>query len=274
MSKGTVVMKKNFRKIITILLILTTFVVVEVFAFQFSPLEQTFSPTGAGNTKTYTIVNDSNDSIAVEITALTRSQNAKGQEINSPATQYFSIVPNKTIVKPQSSQIVRVQYRGPQTTTTELSFRIRAEQVPYSKGKNADDNSMFNFLYVYTTSAYVEPSQVVERVAIRQVAPSYQIVEKTDEDGNVTKEKVETMAVTLSNLGTVHQLLIDATLIVQDSKGNTVKLSGSNQLSGLTGTNILARKTITLQIPWPSELSREDGVQYKSKFSLDRKSVV
>jgi len=259
-------MKKHFKKIITILLILITFVTTDIFAFQFSPLEQTFSPTGAENTKTYTIVNDSNDSIAVEISALTRSQNSRGEEINSPATQYFSIVPNKTIVKPQSSQIVRVQYRGPKTTTSELSFRIRAEQVPYSKGKNTEDNSMFNFLYVYTTSAYVQPSQVVERVSIRQVAPSSQIVEKTDDQGNVTKEEVQTMAVTLSNLGTVHQLLIDASLIVQDSKGNSVKLSGEQQLAGLTGTNILARKTITLQIPWPSELSRENGVQYKSKF--------
>ncbi|MGD1818055.1 MAG: fimbria/pilus periplasmic chaperone [Pleomorphochaeta sp.] len=262
-------MKENFKKILLLLSILTVFISADIFAFQFSPLEQTFSPTGAGNTKTYTIVNDSNDSIAVEITALTRSQDAQGVEINSPATQYFSIVPNKTIVKPQSSQLIRVQYRGPQTTTSELSFRIRAEQVPYSQGRNTEDNSMFNFLYVYTTSAYVEPSQVVERVAIRRVAPSYQIVEKTDDNGNVTREQQETMAVTLSNLGTVHQLLIDATLIVQDSKGNTVKLSGEKQLAGLTGTNILARKTVTLQIPWPSELSREDGVSYKSNFDYE-----
>ncbi len=262
-------MKEKFKKRLSLLILLITFVSIEMFAFQFSPLEQTYTPTGAGNTKTYTIVNDSNDSIAVEISALTRSQDSLGREVNSPATQYFSIVPNKTIVKPQSSQIIRVQYRGPQTTTSELSFRIKAEQVPYSKGKNSDDNSMFNFLYVYTTSAYVEPSSVVENISVRQVAPSSKIVESTDDEGNVTKEKVETMAVTLSNLGTVHQLLTNASLIVQDSKGNTVRLQGDAQLSGLTGTNILARKTVTLHIPWPSDLSRESGVKYKSKFDYN-----
>ena len=251
-------MKEKFKKRLSLMILLITFVSIEMFAFQFSPLEQT-----------YTIVNDSNDSIAVEISALTRSQDSLGREVNSPATQYFSIVPNKTIVKPQSSQIIRVQYRGPQTTTSELSFRIKAEQVPYSKGKNTDDNSMFNFLYVYTTSAYVEPSSIVENISVRQVAPSSKIVESTDDEGNVIKEKVETMAVTLSNLGTVHQLLTNASLIVQDSKGNTVRLQGDSQLSGLTGTNILARKTVTLHIPWPSDLSRETGVKYKSKFDYN-----
>ncbi len=32
-----------------------------VHAYQFSPLEQSFQPTGAESTKTYTIVNDSNE---------------------------------------------------------------------------------------------------------------------------------------------------------------------------------------------------------------------
>jgi fimbrial chaperone protein len=260
-------MKKKFLSLCILMVFVAS---ANLFAFQFSPLTQEFDPSGAGSAKTYTIVNDSDEPIAIQISALTRSQDSEnGDEINTPADNYFTIVHPKTIVQPQSSEIVRVLYKGPKTVSSELAFRIRAEQLPYSQGKNTDNNSMFNFLYVYTTSAYVKPSSVVENVLVRRVAPSTTIQQVEDADGNTVDKEVETMAVTLSNLGTVHQSLTDVTLIVSDSTGNTVKLEGSEQLAGLLATNILAKKTITKQIPWPSSLSREAGVKYRSSFTIN-----
>src|SRR5690554_1711681 len=93
------------RKILILVLLLSVCVITPIFAFQFSPLEQTFAPSGANSTKTYTIVNDSDDSIAVEISALTRDIDTAGREKNENATAYFSIVPSKVILRPQSSQI-------------------------------------------------------------------------------------------------------------------------------------------------------------------------
>lgn len=260
-------MKKKF---LTLNIFMVMFVCANLFAFQFSPLTQEFDASGAGSAKTYTIVNDSDDPIAIQISALTRSQNSKnGDEINTPANNYFTIVHPKTIVQPQSSEIVRVLYKGPKTVNSELAFRIRAEQLPYSQGRNTDNNSMFNFLYVYTTSAYVKPSSIVKNVLVRKVSPSITVKQIEDEEGNTVEQEVETMAVTISNLGTVHQSLTDITLIVSDSTGKTVKLQGNEQLSGLLATNILAKKTITKQIPWPSELSRNAGVKYRYSFQLN-----
>jgi len=257
-------------KKLTYLCLLMVFVTANLFAFQFSPLTQEFDASGPGSAKTYTIVNDSDEPIAIQITALTRSQNAKnGEEINTPASNYFTIVHPKTIVQPQSSEIVRVLYKGPSRVSSELAFRIRAEQLPYSQGRNEDNNSMFNFLYVYTTSAYVLPSNIVENVIVRKVAPSTATEQIEEDDGTTVETTRDTMAVTLSNMGTVHQSLSDITLIVSDSTGNTVKLQGNEQLSGLIATNILAKKTITKQIPWPSGLSREPGVKYRFSFSIN-----
>ena len=186
--------KKSTKRVVLTLGLLLL-LLSSVHAYQFSPLEQSFQPTGAESTKTYTIVNDSNDSIAISISALIRDQDAQGNEVNTPADAYFSIVPNKLVVPPQSSWVVRVQYRGPRTVTNELSFRLKAEQIPYSQGRASTDKGMFNFLYIYTTSLYVLPSRVVENVAIRSVAAS------TMDDGSPA------LAVTLANLGTVHQCL-------------------------------------------------------------------
>ena len=143
--------KKSTKRVVLTLGLLLL-LLSSVHAYQFSPLEQSFQPTGAESTKTYTIVNDSNDSIAISISALIRDQDAQGNEVNTPADAYFSIVPNKLVVPPQSSWVVRVQYRGPRTVTNELSFRLKAEQIPYSQGRASTDKGMFNFLYIYTTS--------------------------------------------------------------------------------------------------------------------------
>lgn len=251
-------MKKNAIKTTMIALIVLFVALSSIHAYQFSPLEQVFQPTGAESTKTYTIVNDSNDSIAISITALIRDQDRQGVEINSPADAYFSIVPNKLVVPPQSSWVVRVQYRGPRTVTNELSFRLKAEQIPYSQGKSSTDKGMFNFLYIYTTSLYVQPSRVVESVGVRSIVPT------TSEDGSPT------MDVTVINMGTVHQLLVSSILEVKDSRGNSVVLQGAEALPSLDGMNLLAKKTVTKQIPWPEELSRAPGVTYQATIKYSK----
>ena len=59
-------MMKRF-SIVAILMALTVF---SVFAFQFSPMEQTFESSGANAQKTYTIVNDSDEDIANSVSLL------------------------------------------------------------------------------------------------------------------------------------------------------------------------------------------------------------
>ena len=103
---------------------------------------------------------------------------------------------------------------GPKTVTVEKSYRLIAEQVPYSQGKSQTTQSMFNFLYVYATSLYVTPSEVVKKIEISAVKA------RTDAEGN------KVMDVTIRNRGNVHQILIDAALTVKgSSSGKSRKMS-------------------------------------------------
>ena len=102
----------NVRRAILLLL----FLAVTLFgaaAYQLSPLNVTYDPTGAESAKVYTIVNDSDSPIAIEVRAVKRSIDIDGNEYNEDVPQYFSIQPNKMIIRPDSTQLVRVQYRGP-----------------------------------------------------------------------------------------------------------------------------------------------------------------
>lgn len=227
------------------------------FAFQFEPLVQTFDVSGANATRTFTITNDSDDIIAVVVSALVRTQDGEGNEVNSDASRYFNIQPSRILIQPQSSQIVRVQYRGPRTVTRELSFRIVAEQIPYSQGRIASSGSMFNFLYVFRASAYVLPNQVQESVSVTALADNG--------DG--------TMDITLSNGGNVHQILYDCEIVIQDANGNSVTVSGSDALPGISGSNILAGTTWTKPIPFPEGLDRESTYRASISYNFDIDNV-
>ncbi|MFA5468792.1 MAG: fimbria/pilus periplasmic chaperone [Sphaerochaetaceae bacterium] len=232
----------NRGKIRLIVILLLIFSIVPVFAFQFSPLEQTFAPTGVNSTKTYTIVNDSNDSIAVEISALTRDLDSAGKEKNENAAAYFSIVPSKVILKPQSSQIVRVQYRGPRSVPSEMAFRLRAEQIPYSKGRATEGQSMFNFLYVYTTSLYVSPTRSAVKVQVEQVKPV------------LTSDGRQAISLTVNNAGSIHQILNEAQIEVTNNATRQSVVYEGAALGAVNGLNLLAGKGVTVQVAWPQNM--------------------
>lgn len=244
-------MRLNNTKVL-LLAVFFLFLATSVFAFQFSPLTQVFSVNGPNATKTYTITNDSDEPIAVEVSVLRRDQDASGNEVNADASAYFSIQPARSIIQPQSSLIVRAQYRGPQTVTSELSFRIKAEQIQYSQGRTTSNQSMFNFLYVYISSVYIQPSKVTERVVVSSVTPS---------------NKADMLDIKLTNTGTVHQVLDDLTINILDGDGNLVSLKGNEALPELNGLNLLARKTVTKSVPWPAGLSRNST--YKATLTYD-----
>ena len=145
------------KKVIFLISILMVFSAA-LFAYQLSPLSATYDPTGAGSARVYTITNDSDSPIAIEINAYSRNIDLDGNEYTEDASAYFQIQPRRMIIRPQSSQLVRVQYRGPQTVTREMAYRIISEQIPYSVGASEEESGqMISFLFVSSTSAYVRP---------------------------------------------------------------------------------------------------------------------
>ena len=227
------------------------FISSALMAYQLSPLNVTYAPTGADSAKVYTITNDSDSPIAIEVTAEQRIIDLDGNEVNQDGSAYFSIQPSRMIIPADTTQLVRVQYRGPSTVTRELSFRIVAEQIPYSQGRIASSGSMFNFLYVFRASAYVLPSRVQENVQVSSVVDNG--------DG--------TLAVTLTNNGNVHQILYDCEIRIRDGEGGEVTLSGSDALPGISGSNILAGMSWTKDVPMPEGLA--SGSTYSASIDYD-----
>ncbi len=226
-------------KMFVITLALLLALASSLYAYQLSPLTATYATSGVDATKSYTIVNNTDAPIAIQIRVEKRIINEKGEEVNEEAPNYFSIQPAKMIIQPQSTQIVRAQYRGPRTVTKEMPFRIIAEQIPYNVGKqNADSAQMINFLFVYSTSAYV--------------APTREII-----DVKANTEVIEDKAiVTISNEGTVHQILANLEIEVSCPLGS-YKLT-EEQLGKIKGLNLITDSSVKIEFNLPENLKGTD----------------
>ena len=232
------------------LLFLLTFMSLALFAYQFSPLNVTFEPSGGGSAKVYTIVNDSDSAIAIEVSAVKRSITIDGEEYNEDASQYFTIQPSKMIINPQSTQLVRVQYRGPRAVTEELSFRIISEQIPYSTGaKSEGEGQMISFLFVYSTSAYVQPGKIVEKV---------ETTASINEDGK--------LEIVFNNKGSVHQLLNDLSVTIKGNNGSTYTLTDED-MGAIKGSNLLCGASLRIVLDVPSALSGAKSFTPEIKYN-------
>ena len=220
-------------------------------AYQLSPLNVTYDPTGAGSAKVYTIVNDSDSPIAIEVRAEQRIIDIDGNEANQDGSAYFSIQPNRMIIRPDSTQLVRVQYRGPQTVTKELSFRIISEQIPMPRGaQDAESGQMISFLFVYSTSAYVKPSRIVE-----SVTPSVTVTD----DGK--------LEVVLENTGSVHQMLNTLSITLAGDNGEEYVLI-EEELAPLVGQNLLTDSRLRTIIDTPSSLADAESITAEISYDF------
>lgn len=233
-----------FAKRFAVFTILLLFVSFAAMAYQLSPLNVTYDPTGAGSAKVYTIVNDSDSPIAIEVRAEQRIIDIDGNEANQDGSAYFSIQPNRMIIRPDSTQLVRVQYRGPQTVTKELSFRIISEQIAMPRGAQEQEaGQMISFLFVYSTSAYVRPSRVVE-----SVTPSVSVTE----DGK--------LEIVLENTGSVHQMLNGISVTLSDSTGASYTLT-EEELEPLSGQNLLTDSRLRTVIEIPAVFTDTNAIE-------------
>ena len=230
-----------------VLLLLLPFALM---AYQLSPLNVTYDPSGSGSAKVYTIVNDSDSPIAIEVRAEQRIIDIDGNEANQDGSAYFSIQPSRMIIRPDSTQLVRVQYRGPQTVTQELSFRIISEQIPMPRGAQEQEaGQMISFLFVYSTSAYVKPSRVVESVT-----------------GTASLNDEGKLEIVLENTGSVHQMLNSVSITVSGDSGGSYTLT-EEELAPVSGQNLLTDSRLRTIIDVPEELA--DSTAYTVSLTYD-----
>lgn len=236
-------MKGLFQTVIAALF-LTLAYVNPTLAFQLKPISQVFAPIGNEATRSYTVINDSDERIAVEVSVVERSMAIDGQETYNLADEDFLIYPPQMILEPQTVQTVRVTWLGDPEPSQELAYRLVAEQLPISlvapDQQAAQPTGSVQILLRYLGSFYIRPTGATANVQLDSVETI------TNAGGEAQ------VAITLSNQGTAstHLRNLQVTLTAQE----TPVTLGPDQLEGMVGQVILAGHQRRFVIPRPANL--------------------
>lgn len=234
---------KNFAQKLLLLTILCMVISLPVYSFEFEPIIQDFTPSGINSRQNFQIINTSDKPIAVKISMVHRDMDIYGEETLPDASELFFVFPEQVIVQPQDSQTVRVQWLGAPSVTTELPFRIIAEQLPVDFKQ---ETSGINILIAYQGAIYIIPENLdfgLEIVSVKK---------EKDSDNN------QFLVFNLQNTGNTHMILdepkVDLTVYSNSKVVKVITLSGE-QLKGLANQNILAGKSRILSVPWPEGIT-------------------
>lgn len=210
-------------------------------AFRLTPIVQDFAPVGRDAVKNFRVTNTTPDSIAVEVRMARRAIETDGEEVLTPEEEDFTVYPGQIVVEPGKTQTIQVRWLGDPEPTTELAYRIIAEQLPVELDAAQQDVASVRLLVKYEGSVYIVPKGAEADIALTGVARI---------DGDDGSDRLQ---VRLANRGDAHGIVRNPSLTLTDSQGTSVTLSGE-QADALNNINILAGGTRHVSLPWPNGL--------------------
>lgn len=236
--------------------ILIVFIMLAAFAaaagaFSFVPMSASLAPSGAQSIISFKVTNDTAQSIAVVIKVMTRSMDIDGKETNAEVGKDFVIFPTRVVVQPNSSQTVKVQYKGAPNLAREQSYRVIAEQVPIDFTKQ--ETSGVKVLFRYIAALYVTPPKVTPKLVIGQAVGA----EKDGKKG---------VAITLKNDGSRHALMSAAVIKLQETASSMPVVLQGEATSAFEGQNMLSGLSRAFFVPWDAAVI---GAQYTGTFDAE-----
>ena len=220
-------------------------------AFSFVPMSASMAPSGAQSILSFKVTNDTTQTIAVVIKVLTRSMDADGNETNTPVDKEFVVFPARVTVQPNSSQTIKVQYKGNPSLARELCYRVMAEQIPIDFTKQ--ETSGVKVLFRYIAALYVTPAKATPKLVLGQIVGA----EKDGKKG---------LAVTLKNEGTRHALLSTPVLKVQEQASSIPVTLEAEATAAMDGQNMLPALTRNFFVPWEAAVT---GATYTGTFNAE-----
>lgn len=217
-------------------------------AFTLTPMSTTFDPKGSGVAKTFRVDNDTSNRVAFEISVLTREMREDGSETNQPAADLFTVFPPQGAIAPGKSQTVRVVWKGTPNPTSELAFRVVAEELPVNFTPEKD-KAQIKVILRYMAAVYVCP---------RNAKPDLQVA-------GFGRTGTNTYVLTVTNAGTAHRALLNPKLTLTGAQGSDRDVP-TDSLTPISGENVLAGRTRRFVLTLPREFNE---ASYRARLTTD-----
>jgi fimbrial chaperone protein len=239
----------------TILILAALTLAAPAWAFRFYPIVMEFTPAGEGASRAFYADNNGEESIAIQISMMTRSMDLDGAELNEDAAELFLVYPAQMVLSPGRRQAVRVQWLGPTEPTRELSFRIVAEQLPVTFESERAAGDKIDILFRYVGAVYITPRGAEPDIIVDSAA-----VESYDESGPY-------LSITLTNAGTAHTILADLEVTAVTQNGTPILTLSGEELEGMVGENLLAGASRLFRVPIGVDIASRGPVNAHITFT-------
>ena len=220
-----------------ILLLITT---SQSYALKFFPFRANFAPSGSESNKLFFAENNSEEKIAVQVSAQSYQMDKEGKELNSQ-TDEFVIYPQQMIIEPGKRRAIRVQWVGEADLKIEKAYRIIAEQLPVNLDSQTVNNNEIKLMVNYRGMVFVTPKQSYSDLGI-----NYQKIKKDD---------TYYLKLLFNNKGTRHIRIYNPKLSIFNKNGKSLHYDARNQLLETVDKGLILAKTIRyFYIPISKEL--------------------
>lgn len=215
-------------------------------SFDFSPIIANLAPSGAGATASFVVNNYGDNKIPVQVTIVARDPDLFGKEDykeTDKVSEMFRIFPDQVVLNPKETRTIRITYIGSPKVSSELPFRIIAEELPV----DVDDPkkvykkavARISIATKYIGSLYVTPAGSKPEVAI---------------EVKQSAESAKKMILTIKNKGSSHQVIRKPVLKLQSLTGGKEVVLENTELKDLLNQNVLAGKERKFNLDWPKSL--------------------
>ena len=227
------------------ILLFTLFFTQTASAFQIRLIDYTLELDKGMNSTTATVVNDSENMIAIEASARIRKYNPDGTENFETVADNLIIIPGQMIVPPNGEQVLNIRWTGPKKIESEEAFRLLIEYVSISEDKlkgiePADKKAGVVINYRIAKSFYVVPKNASPDVRLQKVQ-------------QYNKEGTDFLRLSFENVGTMHQIAHAVNVNFTTTSEETIPISfGKTELK--SSINFLAASSRTVDVVLPSEL--------------------
>lgn len=218
--------------VMTAVLALACIVVAPVAAFQLTPMSAVIEPDAESPTVVFTVNNTNDAPIAVQLRVATRSILPDGTEINNDASDTLQVFPSQLVLRPDTSQTVRVRWIGSSTPPEELPFRLIAEQLPVNLNRQDEEESGVQFMLKYRATVYVRPPETAPEIVV---------------DAVETDETDETVTIQISNNGSRHRLFSTGRIVLQ--RGESEAELPLADIEPFVTVNVLPGETRRVTVP-------------------------
>ena len=222
------------------------FISLNSYAFKFSPMSTSIGIKDKANSTLFYLENDSDQPIAVTATLMKREMDKNGVETNTKIGDELILYPSQLIIPANEKRSVKVTWVGKTIPSSELSYRLVAEQLPIDIEKDKKQKASIKVLLRYVAALYVNAGDFKSEVSLKKLDV---------DDKNVS--------FTFSNTGKAHQVLSNLELKVTGKK--TLDLV-ADDLKGLTGENILAESERVFKLPKTGKLK---DIQAEDKVKIN-----